>query len=378
MADTNNSTKLNLLESICTIQQIITLTKDFVEVLNDHPDVDIEDIKILNEIDKSVSVDLDSLQAMMTNDALASFVSSPEVNESASMTTVTTESPTIVGEVAEPWLSYVPDAEWVEIRNQPNIVVSDKGHVWDKSINGLRELYFIDGDMRYLEDENDVKTAKRVAPLICKAFGIRTIQSDNKIVLEYKDGDRRNLSPNNMRWVEEVERVNPVKTLVEDICQRLVEHNGNIDEVMPLYKNARPMTNRFDVEAILKKRSHRDVSDKYFTYNNGTGEFKVRNHIREYQEAGEPGFDIIGSYLELNLNLDMCLKLLKDKVIKNQKITDQEWAFAVKAYRKKDKSMRAPEIAGAIKADFDKDLPLDLISAAIADKTSAVAVKMGV
>ena len=364
MAD--NSTNANLLESIGKIQQIITLTKDFVAVLNDHPDVNVEDISILNEIDKTVSVDLNALQVMMTNGAVASFVSSPEEKVG-----------NIVGEVTEPWLSYFPEDEWVEIRTQPNIVVSNKGRVWDKNINGLKELYFIDGDMRYLEDENDIKSAKRVAPIICKAFGIRAGQSDAKYIIEYKDGDRRNITPNNMRWIEETERINPVKALVEDICRRLVEHNGNVDEVMPFYKNARPIVNKNDVCSILRKQAHRDISDKYFTYNNGTGEFKVRNHIREYQEAGEPGLDIVGNYL-MDLDINTCINLLKDKVNKNQKITDREWAFAVKAYRYKNKSMRAPEIAGSIKADFNKDLPLDLISAAIADKTSEVAIKMGV
>ena len=76
------------------------------------------------------------------------------------------------------------------------INVSSDGKFYDAVTGGLFTPFWYDGDMR-IKKGADIK---RCGTLVAMAFGIKSDDPAKVNYIGYKDGDRRNLSPDNIFW----------------------------------------------------------------------------------------------------------------------------------------------------------------------------------
>ena len=166
-------------------------------------------------------------------------------------TTTTTET------ASNPWVTVNPTAKWrkydgtQQYRMFKGFMISSEGDIWDIEKECLVYPTWIAGDMRlkipksyYYKNtypESAADPIIRVAVMVTKAFGIRsesTIENPIHCTIKFIDGDRRNIKPRNLRWVRDdldpSSGMQPMTLTTIDICQRLVEFNGDVDKTFVL------------------------------------------------------------------------------------------------------------------------------------------------
>jgi hypothetical protein len=81
-----------------------------------------------------------------------------------------------------------------------NLMVSNYGHVWNIDEKQLMKQHLRDGDMRISLGSDVSRDTRRVSVLVAKAFQIRSPDRSSDFIIEFKDGDRRNLKVDNSYW----------------------------------------------------------------------------------------------------------------------------------------------------------------------------------
>lgn len=315
--------------------------------------VSLEDLMVLSEINTDILVDIETIQSFFVREPLEiKVVEAPEVNLDET-----------------PWLAF-RDCTWRKIFDI-GWMISEYGDVYDIEKKCIKRQAFIDGDMRVIMNEGDLTSAKRVAPLVTRAFGITSGDRSGNYIIEHIDGDRRNLSCTNLRWIPcPKDRPTDMQYLVEDICRRLVEFNGNTEEVLKMYENSRPVVTRNMIQEIRNKTKHSAISDKFFVYQNGS--FFPREHMKKVENVGLK----IGEYFLVTGDLNMSLKLIKDKVNNGMQLMKDENEILIKDYQRTHKKCFVEDVREYLVDSFGVKLPLDYIQEIMNDDESTIAQSM--
>lgn len=181
------------------------------------------------------------------------------------------------------WLKYRPDVAWkLDKGTYPSyyktgMMVSDEGDVWDLMSDSLVEVGFFDGEMkavipgdRFCTPERGSKTM-RIAPMVARLYGVQHAadRAGATFVIDYIDGDRRNLKPSNLKWVKRplgttTNQRELAKIIADDICRRLVDNNGDVEKTLSMYPSDSTNINSKYISDIRFKLIETGLSDKYF------------------------------------------------------------------------------------------------------------------
>ena len=194
-----------------------------------------------------------------------------------------------------------------------DVSVSNDGKFYRLSTGELLHPFWHDGEMR-LRIGNIIK---RCSVMVAQAFQIRSDTANNDNIIAYKDGDRRNLTPENLYWIDG-EDGNQKILLVEDICRRLIENEWDIDLTFDMYRDSSPTISREYVQSILKKEAFASITDKFFVIENG----KYKSVI-DSDASTLSGLDCYG-LLKQTKDIELVNEMLRRKVGLNQKIDEPE------------------------------------------------------
>lgn len=208
---------------------------------------------------------------------------------------------------------WVADAVPVEFRllRFQGLKVNNKGQVFDVVTDKEYTQVWRDGDMR-IDIHGDIR---RVVPIVASAFHVSAPAPDS-FIPSFKNGDRRDLRPENICWIRrELQRRDFKQLLHEDICRRIVDTNGDVDKIMEYYVDSKPAVSRELVESIINKEINVQTSDAFF--NNIGGRI-----TRVTQSKTATGFDVYGCLIQFH-DWNLCENILKDKV-RDETLSDQE------------------------------------------------------
>lgn len=232
--------------------------------------------------------------------------------------------------------------EEVEMRfaRTSGIRVSSDGRFYDSITGGMLTPIWYDGEMR-IKKGADIK---RCGTLVALAFGIKSDNPNKVNYIGYKDGDRRNLSPDNIFWYEG-DRADAKVCLVEDICRRLIDADGDIDVVLTKYEGSTPPVSRDYIEQVKTKKLFSTITDKFFVLENGT-------IVPTIDQIGEKnGLDCYG-LLKQSKDVELVEEMIRRKVQMNQKISNQEIEIMTISVLDGKADRKAAYYAGLIKDKF--------------------------
>lgn len=343
-----------------------------------------EDLQLLSEINENIKSNINTLLDFIANREIEFAEDIVEEDEEIDLEPVIDSSPDLKPFEAPSsvlhgfWDEMDPDADW-KIIHDMNIMVSDNGMFVSLDNEKVLKPYFIDGDLR-ISQTDDIKDAKRAAPLVCKAFGIRSNDIKGDYIIEFKDGDRRNLSPSNIYWVRscDVEKKNSTTLLVEDICRRILEYRGDINKILPLYEGSKPPVTDKLVNGIISGQIYRNISDRFFIVSEG----KVFPKADATPKSTAPdGVDVAG-FLEISGDKELVKELLKDKLARKHtlSIPDKKvltfFAIDSMGIRKNDPDPK--KVLNVIKNNWGIDsIDIEFIEECAKDYTSELAIAFG-
>lgn len=238
------------------------------------------------------------------------------------------------------------------------INVSSDGKFYDSITGGMFTPFWYDGDMR-IKKGADIK---RCGTLVAMAFGIKSDDPTKVNYIGYKDGDRRNLSPDNIFWYEG-DRPDPKVSLIEDISRRLIDADGDIDVTLTKYEGSYPPVSREFIEGIKSKKSFSTITDKFFTYEDGS-------IVPTLDQIGEKsGLDCYG-LLKQTKDVELVEEMICRKVEMNQKISNQEIEIMTISILDPKADKKASHYAKLIKEKFGCEVNPSNIGNVINGKSS--------
>ena len=196
-----------------------------------------------------------------------------------------------------------------KLNRQTGIYVTTDGHFYDNEGKELHPVWY-EGDMRLVVGEN----VKRCSVLITQTFGIKSDDLDGIRRIGYRDGDKRNLSVDNLYWYEGDE-IDPKICLVEDVCRRLIECNGDVDETLKYYAGSTPRVSRQYIRDIKRKKGFKEISDGFFTFENGS----IIPNI-EIKSSNTNGLDCYGLLIQTK-DTSLTEEMLKRKIEMSQNVS---------------------------------------------------------
>lgn len=365
---------------IKTIKRVIDLFANFSEIVNT-TEVSSNDVKILSEIQPRISDNLtriEELVGLINNESKPITIAPTEIKKAdpipEQVSTTSTQTTTTPGGISsyKRWIDIDPDADWKKVSSL-NVMASSSGLIYDLYTDQLLPQYFIDGDMRVVLGDDITRDARRTAPIICRAFGIYSGHRDKQMVIDFRNGDRRDLRVQNLLWIEvPVDRPSVFEYLMEDICRRAIEFNGDIEKMLSMYENARPAVTKFMLDDIVSKRTHTDISDKFFMLSS-SGEILPRTHIGS--DDSPNGLDV-SQFILMSGDKKLSEKLLNDKIKDGMALSILEKTvcvfMALDSMGPKIKDVKA--IANTVKKKFNGlELPFEFIRTIMDDYTSELA-----
>lgn len=257
------------------------------------------------------------------------------------------------------WNSSTLKKEEYRIAPYYDAKVSSSGDIYSLRTGELLVPFWYDGDLRVKTNN----TLRRCVDIIVKAWGIKAPGNANYMIT-FKDGDRRNLHHDNIIWTKsvpmtdmEIQAQNEVY-LIEDISRRLVDSHGDIAETFEFYNGSKPKISTTYINTILKKEFHPEISDRFFTLDRDGVLIPVNEAIvtdPESDEDTEKDIEIVAAETEVDTDADaidptigihttvsasngvdvygllmsthdinISVEMLKDKVKRNQLISEQE------------------------------------------------------
>lgn len=314
-----------------------------------------------------------NVRALFTAEAELSAPIMTEETEAETETENTTAT-TITATNTNPWVSINPSAKWrkydgtQQYRMFKGYMISSEGDIWDIEQECLVYPTWIAGDMRlkipkryYYKNtypESAADPVIRVAVMVTKAFSIRsesTVENPIHCTIKFIDGDRRNYKPANLCWVRDgldpSSGLQPMTLTTIDICQRLVEFNGDIDKTLSLYKDEISVSRKY-IEDIRNKLVQFGISDKYFLIDSD-GKFIAKVNAVDGAE-----------YYENTHDAKMAKSLILDKIDRKEVLSEGEKKFLLTA--------KIDEIKAAGKRNRKNRLSAEIIVDEIRDETGAI------
>ena len=263
---------IDLTEAIEAIKIGCSESKEFANVLRDHSDITRTDLEGLAEFSPKVRLALLNLDVFFTSNKAVKTV----------------------------------------ILRKEGIKVTNTGKFYRMNGEEITPVWY-DGELRLLLGED----IKRCSTLVVVAFGIKSEDRDSMMNIDYRDGDRRNLTPENLYWTKPY-NADYKLLLVEDICRRIIQFKGDVDLILEQYVGSVPSVGRKYVESIINKEAFKDVSDNYF-HTDSDG-----NIVSLLLDTGEnSGIDCFGLLVNTR-DRGLVESMLASKVELNQKLTMPE------------------------------------------------------
>lgn len=328
-------------------------------------DVSVNDLMVLSEINYNISENIDFLRRWLNNDVVFE-------DPIATQTVDETSSPK--ASRTAPWLSVAPDAEWRPVFDL-NLMVSNYGHIWDIKTNKELEKRFIDGDVRVVIGKDVTRDSRRAAPIVTKAFQLRSPDRAADYIIGYRDGDRRNLRIDNLFWKKPDDTCVEIRTyMIEDVCRRIIEHEGDVDAIFERYTGSRPSVSKASIQQIMEKKIYTDISDMFFAYDNGKI-YPRSDSLATSINAERDGADIAG-FFRMSNDKKISGDLLRDKIKRGQTLSIDEKVIVV--FMAMDiigisKANDSKKISNVIKNTFGCDIGYDFINQVKDDYTSEIA-----
>lgn len=319
----------------------------------------LSNLMILGEINDNIIKDIEFLQRWIDNDV--SFDDGTPIIDEETVQTNT-----------EPWIEIRPDAEW-RLVSDIQYMVSSHGDIWDLKTNQLLPQYFRDGDLRLSFSKIIGIDTKRVAPIIAKAFQIWSPDRRGDFIIAYKDGDRRNITVNNIYWKKPSgEYVDTRKYLVEDICRRIIEFDGDIDKIYPKYDHSRPSVSKETIRQIKEKSVYTEISDLFFMYSDG--KIYPRTDSMAIDTSSNSGMDV-SQFFRMSGDKNITGDLIRDKIKNGEPLSLDEKVIVVFMAMDSmgiNKASDVKKISNVIKSSFGTDIGFDFISQVKNDYTSDI------
>ena len=268
-------------------------------------EVSLDDMIIIGELNSDIIENIDFIRNWFSGNTKFNTTNIVENSVQSSSLPAPTYS--------NPWMSADPSATWL-MDCRLNIMVSSSGLLWDLSKNKLFDRYFIDGDLRIQLTPEDPNDFRRVAPIIARVFRKNSNHQED-CVIEYINGDRRDCSINNIKWTPKTIIPDMKELLIEDVCRRIVEFNGDISKIMPLYKHSKPSICEETITAIIMKNRFSEISDQFFEWN-GIDIIPV--------PQPNPNSLNVGEFFLMSKDRSLSIGLIKDKITKDEPLTMME------------------------------------------------------
>lgn len=332
----------------------------------------LSDIMILGEISPEIKNNMLLLQKWFNGEDII-----PDTTVSDGDSTNMAVGP-MMGElvsILEPYRDIEPESDWRYVFDL-DLYVSDKGTIYSMKKHAVLKTYFIDGDLRVFLSEDEL--SRRASAIVCKAFAIHSLNRNCNYIIHYNDGDRRNISPYNLSWVEKDSSYNIKRFYIEDICRRIVEFNGDVDKILKQYEGSKPITTRRGVEMIISKELHPGLSDEFFYNIDGRivpVDSNVTESSKKESDKSTEGFDVGGFFLETN-DKKLTLELIRDKIKSGQVLNPVEEVIIIFSTMESIGGKRIPDvkkIANTIKNQFNITIPFEIIDQVRNDFNSDIA-----
>lgn len=164
------------------------------------------------------------------------------------------------------WLKQDKNAEWRRNEQYP-IMVSDSGLFFDLIENKPIIPYWHAGEMFMDIVVNDERLQKRCGVMIATVFQLKrppVLQNDTNVI-DFKDNDRRNLRLDNLCYSRKSLKPSNTTLLLNDVCQRCIEHKFSAAKVASLYDGDDEIEITVDfVKDLISKKQRTDISDNYW------------------------------------------------------------------------------------------------------------------
>ena len=300
----------NLMSVIKTITDIGIMSND----------INVKTVEHLGTIAPDVATNISLLKGWMKGDTIYA-----EEESSADETKQPSEVSPLLTEGG--YYRFDPDADWKQVFDPP-VWCSTSGLIYSEEKDELLIPRYHNGDYMVTIDPNDAEQGKkRAGVLVARAF---RIQSDDRLsdqnVLEYRDGDRKNICPENLYW-RQSEQYNLQQRTVEDICRRIIEFNGDFDKIMDCYDPNDRFASKQFVRSVFEKTIFQSISDRFFV-RTLSGKIVVKQTV----DTRPIGHDI-GEFLRKTEDLSLAKQLLVDKIKegKNSITVDEEAIMVITA-----------------------------------------------
>lgn len=313
------------------ILEIVNAVNAFAESIEEN-NVTVEDLRVISQLNPKISDNID---------ALAKWISNKPMQLTSAVITETPSDEIYPSEDADPWLEIDPIAEW-RFDKIDNLMVSSSGKFYD--VESDKELVprFVNGELRI--DLSDSRV-KRAAVIVAKTFKVWSV--DNNGVIEYTDGDHRNIDVSNLFWrkKDDSRPTSSYVMLIEDICRRIIEYKCDMNKIMLAHKDATPSVSKELITSIIKKERNTNISDRFFILD-GDEIVPVKDLITDSSETvdtsfASAGYDI-GLFLITTGDTVIAETLLKDKIKSNANLSAYEKEILVFSAIKKIGGNRMP------------------------------------
>ena len=330
--------------------KLISIINTMVEINKMTDGIDIETVEHLASIAPDVKQNIDLLRSWLSGDI--------KYTATTNVITPTTTSDTTVQEIINQngYTRFDPNAEWKPVIDL-RLWCSSSGLIYSEEKDALLTPKYHNGDYMVTIDETDPDTGKKRAGVImARAF---RIQSDDRLndqnVLEYRNGDRKDIRPENIYW-RPFEQYNLQTRTIEDICKRIIEFNGNLDLIMNCYDENDRFASRPFVRSLLDKKQFSTITDKFFMR---TASGKII--VRQIKSDKPMGADI-GEFLRKTGDITIARQLLIDKVKTDiNSITVDEEAMMVIIAVVEGKKLGNKDISKYVRDNFGYTIAYDSI-----------------
>ena len=344
-------------DEIKKILEIVNAVNAFTESIETN-NVSIEDLRVISQLNPKIKENIITLTNWVSNNQSVE-PTSVVITEQHSDEVYATDDDD------KPWIEIDPIAEW-RFDKIDNLMVSSSGKFYD--VESDKELVprFVNGELRI--DLSDSRV-KRAAVIVAKTFKVWSV--DNNGVIEYTDGDHRNIDVSNLFWrkKDDSRPTSSYVMLIEDICRRIIEYKCDMNKIMLAYKDATPSVSKELITSIIKKERNTNISDRFFILD-GDEIVPVKDLITTSDEASlvdtsfaAVGYDV-GQFLITIGDTVIAESLLKDKIKSNCDLSEYEKEILVFSSIKKIGSSRMPStivINKMIKETYGVTMPINVI-----------------
>ena len=254
------------------------------------------------------------------------------------------------------WLKLDKDSKWRRYYKHP-FMVSNTGRFFSLFANAERFPAWINGDLRLnVALPGELVDYKRAAIIVAASFGIkRNPAVTDKYVIDFKDGNRRNLNVDNLWHTQEATQLSPQIRLAHDICQLCIKHDFNITKIMKEYEDSEPAMYPSTINKVINKEYHASISDAYWLIGDDGKPVKIA-------PRKPSGFHVnIADLMIFSKDISVCSTLLHDKIDAGFDLTPNDKEILVNIGKKNipAKDRTATSIANYIKNNYKWNITME-------------------